>query len=180
MKTIHACNLVLLTALITLSIIVYPQLPDRIPLHFGAGGEADAWGERTLLRWLLLPLIATGICLLTYAGAWFSARDPKRVNMLDRKRLLQLPRESQLWVLQGLANPLYIMALVVNVSMCLFQYGAFRTAVDDSGRAAILAGLLLALLSGPFLLVGLLLSVQKRLDRAWQQWVTAGRVADRA
>ena len=31
MRTIHALNLLLLTILVTVSVTVYPQLPERIP-----------------------------------------------------------------------------------------------------------------------------------------------------
>lgn len=169
MKSVHATNLLLLSALFTLSVVVYSELPERIPVHFGPAGDADRWGERSLLRWLLLPLMAGVLCATLYVAAWFTARDPQHVNMPDKKKLLQLPRDSQLWVLQGITHPLYLIALVLNIAMCLFQYGAYLTAMTLDGRPAILAGLLLALLAGPFSVVGLLLSFQRRMDRAWRQ-----------
>lgn len=169
MKTVHALNVLLVGGLIGFSVTVYPELPQRIPLHFGAGGEADRWGDRTMLRWLLLPLVAAGACAITYFAAWLSARNPRRVNLPDRKKLLQLPRESQLWVLQGFANPLYVMALILNVAMWLLQYGAYLTATEGNGRAAIMAGLLVAILCGPFIMIGLLLGFQRRMDQAWRQ-----------
>src|SRR5687767_6449588 len=109
MKTIHSVNLVLLATLVGLSIVVYPELPSSIPLHFGGTGEADRWGDRIFVRWMLLPTVAVLTCAVTYLAAWFSVRDPRSVNLPSKRQLLQLPHDTQMWVLQGIANPIYLM-----------------------------------------------------------------------
>jgi hypothetical protein len=38
MRLVHAVNALLLSGLFGLSFLVYPELPDRIPLHFAADG----------------------------------------------------------------------------------------------------------------------------------------------
>lgn len=36
------------TAAVTVWVLVrYPGMPDTVPVHFGAGGEADDWGGRS-------------------------------------------------------------------------------------------------------------------------------------
>ena len=37
-------------------------LPDRVPLHFGAGGDADRWGSRTeaLVTWTVVGVVTLG------------------------------------------------------------------------------------------------------------------------
>jgi uncharacterized membrane protein len=35
----------------------YPDMPDRVPTHFGASGEADAWSDKSLVSVLLLPTL---------------------------------------------------------------------------------------------------------------------------
>lgn len=44
-------------AMIILPAIYYQELPDQVPTHFNATGEADAWGGKMHL--LLLPLIGS-------------------------------------------------------------------------------------------------------------------------
>lgn len=41
---------------VALVIIYWPQLPERIPHHFGPGGEPDAWGGKEVL--IVGPIIA--------------------------------------------------------------------------------------------------------------------------
>lgn len=55
-------------------LIPYGDLPDRIPRHFGASGQPDAWGGRSLLMWL------AGISVLLYAGLTVLSRFPHRYN----------------------------------------------------------------------------------------------------
>lgn len=47
----------------------YSGLPDRIPLHFGASGKADRWGDKFEI-WLL-PAICIGVGLLL---RWLNSR----------------------------------------------------------------------------------------------------------
>ncbi|MGE3526267.1 MAG: DUF1648 domain-containing protein, partial [Gemmatimonadales bacterium] len=47
-------------------------LPQRIPTHFGFGGEPDAWGGRLTI--LALPAIATGVHALMTVVSWIPHR----------------------------------------------------------------------------------------------------------
>jgi uncharacterized membrane protein len=176
MRTIHTTNLVLLAGLIGFSVAVYPELPSQIPVHFSGSGDADEWAARTPMRWMLLPLVAAGICAVTYFAARISLRDPRRLNVPDRNKLLRLSHESQMWVLQGVANPIYLLAAVLNTTMCLLQYGAYLTATTGNGQSVILAGLMMALLAAPVMAVGLLISYQRRMGQAWRQHMATARV----
>src|SRR5690349_21757430 len=46
----------LLLALFLIVAAGWRELPERVPIHFGVDGNADAWGNR--LSSLMLPLIA--------------------------------------------------------------------------------------------------------------------------
>jgi hypothetical protein len=62
----------IVTALVLL--LPYGDIPDRIPRHFGASGDPDAWGDKSLLLWL------TGLNVLLYAGMTVGSRFPHRFN----------------------------------------------------------------------------------------------------
>lgn len=49
------------------------DMPERIPVHFGFRGEADAWGERRKI-WLG-PWISLGMFVLILVAAWTTIRD---------------------------------------------------------------------------------------------------------
>lgn len=79
--------------LITLGLALYsflliqtnlPRLPARIPTHFNAAGEANAWGSPSTL-WILLG-VQVLVCGLLLAMPWVGLRCPGSVN-LGRRRL---------------------------------------------------------------------------------------------
>jgi uncharacterized membrane protein len=47
-----------------IALVVYPRLPEQVPVHFGITGEADRWGGRWMI--FLMPLISTAIFTLDY------------------------------------------------------------------------------------------------------------------
>lgn len=50
-----------LLMLLLLPILYYAELPDTIPMHFNAGGEADGFGQKAVL-WVL-PALGLGLFL---------------------------------------------------------------------------------------------------------------------
>lgn len=70
-------------ALVLLSVgytwMVYLDLPERIPTHYGASGMPDGWGGKGAA--LLLPLLQIGIYVL-FAGLYFwmaRVKDPRQL-----------------------------------------------------------------------------------------------------
>lgn len=56
-------------------ILVYPHLPERIPMHWNIHGEIDSWGARNLFNVFFQPLLVIVFALL----AWGLPRlDPMR------------------------------------------------------------------------------------------------------
>ncbi|MFZ5596430.1 MAG: SdpI family protein [Bacillota bacterium] len=68
--------LVILGAMIAASIVVYPHLPERVPVHWNAAGGVDRYGSR-FTGAFAIPLLTVGI----YAGMLLMPLiDPKRAN----------------------------------------------------------------------------------------------------
>lgn len=65
------------TAAITVWVLVrYPSMPDTVPVHFAAGGEADDWGSKVTILWLSLLML---VCIVPIH--WASSRpDARWVN----------------------------------------------------------------------------------------------------
>lgn len=67
--------------------VAWPDLPDRIPVHFGLSGRPDRWGSRVWI-WLLPSLAA-----LVTAGLSLLERHPRiynyRVPIHDENRATQ-------------------------------------------------------------------------------------------
>jgi uncharacterized membrane protein len=68
---------------------LYPSLPYRIPTHFNASGEADAWGHKSSI--FLLPFIMGVTSLIVYfILSNVKKLDPKRYESVDDKMYKQL------------------------------------------------------------------------------------------
>lgn len=77
-RLVHVLNAGLALLLVGGSLWTFPQLPARIPRHFGLGGTADAYWAATLVHWLILPGIAIAAAALGLA--WWL---PRRVRGLS-------------------------------------------------------------------------------------------------
>ncbi|MBC7853737.1 MAG: SdpI family protein [Pirellulaceae bacterium] len=62
-----------LTALALIAtLLVYPQLPEKVPIHWNVHGQVDGWGEKSWV-WLT-PGIQVGLLLLFGAIPWLSPK----------------------------------------------------------------------------------------------------------
>lgn len=68
--------LVLIVAAVAISIFYYPQLPERMPTHWSASGEANGFSSRLWGAWLL-PLIMALVWLILRAIPHI---DPRKAN----------------------------------------------------------------------------------------------------
>jgi hypothetical protein len=100
-KAIEAVSFIALIVLafITVGAFYGPaRLPDRIPTHFNAAGQADGWGSPLML--LVFPAMAVVIYLLMSLVARFPSafNFPVRVTPLNRRRLEALALDMIAWL----------------------------------------------------------------------------------
>jgi uncharacterized membrane protein len=92
----NTLELTAVLALIALIIFTWTSLqgsnplPARVPTHFGASGQPDAWGRPSSL-WML-PIVAVGLYLLITVVSFFpgSFNFPVRQTPANRPRLEKL------------------------------------------------------------------------------------------
>ena len=70
-------NILILVSVIFYVFLRYDDLPQVIPVHFGAGGEADGFGDKSMI-WL-----EVGINVALYTGLTYLSKKPKYFNMPD-------------------------------------------------------------------------------------------------
>ena len=104
------------------AVIVYlPQLPERIPTHFGVDGEANAWGNRwTIVALPIISLFAYG--LLTLVG-----RVPHRFGYGCRVTEENAPR---LYAIVRVMVPLLKAELAWG--MCFVTWGVIRVGLGEA------------------------------------------------
>lgn len=160
-KLLDTLNVLFAASIVGFSIWVWPLLPDRIPVHFGADGQPDRWSDTTLLSWFLVPAIA----LLTWgtiavARRWV-ARRPDKMNLPTGGTVADYPPEVQPAVIEHMKAFLALVSLEVLVIFGLIVLGSYRTAVGGDGQGVMLAVLAIAVLSGPVLMVTFLIGLQR-------------------
>lgn len=65
---------------------LYPELADKIPTHFNAAGEADAWGSKNTI--FMMPIIMGASSLLVYVLlANIEKIDPKRASGVSNETI---------------------------------------------------------------------------------------------
>jgi hypothetical protein len=109
---IDALSVVVLILGWRLALSVYPELPERVPVHFGLRGEADRWGGRWMI--FMIPLVSTTIVALDYwIFEYVSPGSPRPI-----------PPEMK--------TPLHLLLLELSV---IFTYITWRMSEVAFGRA---------------------------------------------
>lgn len=129
--TYRLLNLLLLGALFSGSMMVYPSLPDRFPRHFDVSGRPDAWADRSVLAWLALPLVCVGLAALLEVASRLSVRNPHLWNVPDKKRFLALTPEERAPIVRRLQDFMGLVAvastLLIGVVQAAIYHAATRT-----------------------------------------------------
>lgn len=72
-RTYMILSVVLATAGLAASLVLYPQLPAKIPIHWNIHGQIDGYGDKTWAAFLM-PAILAGLLLLFAVLPWLSPK----------------------------------------------------------------------------------------------------------
>jgi uncharacterized membrane protein len=141
-------------ALWGLAVWLWPQLPERIPMHFDVTGVPDRIVERTPFNWFLLPALGTAVAgLLGWFLPWWlrhlARKRPTAINLPDRELFLKLSAEERERSLVPMCVTLRIAAVEVTILFAFMLVATERVAVQAWQRlpmapALVVIGLLVA------------------------------------
>lgn len=144
-----------------LPLLVWGRLPDRVPTHFGASGEADAFGPKSALlnlawvqlgMWAFLSLIAP--LLKRISPRYWNM--PIRVTAENAERVAGALRTSMLWL-----------KLLTLWTFTLLQFQMVNSALANTNvMSAWMLPLLLVLPIASILVMGLSFASLYRADRS--------------
>ncbi|MCK5945340.1 MAG: DUF1648 domain-containing protein [Planctomycetes bacterium] len=117
----------------------WPELPERIPMHFDMAGDPDRFADKSVWSWFLMPTLGTvltiGVGLLL--PGWIrsmAASNSALLNMPDRRRFRALPTEARLRVVEHTMLPLRILALLLQGLFAWIVYSSAQVALGHWSR----------------------------------------------
>jgi len=122
-----------LIVLWSVSVWLWPGLPEQIPLHFDGAGSPDRFGARSALHWFLLPGVAT-LMVLLFAFvlplwiAYLARRDSPYLNVPQRAELSKLTPEARVRAVEPVASMLMVVAAELSLLFALLQFGTAQVA----------------------------------------------------
>lgn len=129
--------------------ILWPALPERIPLHFDLHGLPDRHGARTVWNWFLLPAIASLIvaAFSFVLPRWIlrlAERDAPYLDVPRRAEFSRLTPEARVRVMRPAAGLLQVLAAELALAFAWIQLATARIASGEWERlpAWTLAGIL--------------------------------------
>lgn len=132
-------DLLLLVAFWVLTVVRYPLLPERIPVHFGLNGQVDRWGGKEEVLFFSLFVLALNVLLLGLALAL-----PLGSRQLDPADPEQARRDRQRRQ-RALRNLMASLLSVVNLSFFLIALLLTQVIPPTNAGVALVIALVLIL-----------------------------------
>ncbi|MEG4964267.1 MULTISPECIES: DUF1648 domain-containing protein [unclassified Microcoleus] len=102
-------------------------LPERIPIHFGLEGLADAWGDKVMI-WIVPAVAAIIFALLTAVSRYpHTFNYPVRINSENARRQYLLGRGLLVWLK---AEICWLFAFVVRQQIVVALGNAQRFSIE--------------------------------------------------
>jgi polyferredoxin len=108
---------------------VWPRLPDRIPTHFGPGGQPDAWSNKGAFAVYGILAMATGMLAL-FSFICSRLCSPALYNFPGKERMLKLGRAQQDYVIAPLREGLAWMGSGVTIALSLLERQSWEVALQ--------------------------------------------------
>lgn len=86
-KDMPKLPIVLFALMLVVGGMLYPQLPARIPMHWGPSGQIDRWGAKSVLTVFFAPIMLAALYLLLWLVPYL---DPQRANLLRSKQVYSI------------------------------------------------------------------------------------------
>lgn len=126
-----------LISLWVFALTAYAELPERIPIHFGPGGQPDGFADRS--SWFVLAGLFTLFVALIGLGLppfvlRLAATNSRWLNVPDKKRFHALSTEQRLRAVAPVVVMLQLLAIAMMALFAVLLHGTQRVAVGAWDR----------------------------------------------
>lgn len=123
-RTLYRINVILVGLYIAWAVLVWPSLPERIPVHFDLAGRPDGWSGTSILRWFGLPFSALVNLAVVWGAGRLARRSPQHWNVPEKERFLALSPEAREPIVEMMDQFLARTSLLIT-----WVFGALHVAV---------------------------------------------------
>ena len=128
-------SLATLVGIWALAYVLWPELPERIPVHFDGSGVPDRWAAPTFMNWFALPLVSTFLTALMFAISFsvrgMARRWPGIMNIPRKKEFLKLPPEARVRALGPMDVLLWATPAPLNATFIYAVWGSYAVAMEE-------------------------------------------------
>jgi len=118
-----------------LAYVLWPDLPERIPVHFDGEGVPDRWAAPAFLNWFALPLVSSFLTALMIAIGLsvrgMARRWPGIMNMPRKKDFLRLPPEARMRAMGPMDALLWAWPAPLNAAFTYMVWGSYCVALGE-------------------------------------------------
>ena len=132
----HVLNVLLIAAAGVMALQAWPQLPERMAIHFGADGTANGWAGKGFGVAMLaaLPVFITAVMYGIMLLVPWMRRNPGLVNVPNKAKFLALSDEGREPIFALIKEMMAAMAVSANITFAAVNYGALQTAMGKLDR----------------------------------------------
>jgi uncharacterized membrane protein len=131
-------------ATVVYATVTYEAMPDRVPTHFGASGEADAWSDKSVASVMLVPSLNLVVCPFIALMALLTARAKLSVRGGSGGRSIEAQKAFRAAIANLLSGTaLFTCALMTLVSVQAIRVGLSQTRSLGTGLWWITGAMLL-------------------------------------
>ena len=152
-------------ALVAWAAWLWPDVPARVPVHFGLDGTPDRWADRSVWSWFGLPLVGLAMAGGIDALVQWALRRPGApgLNVPNKEAILALPPERRAPVMARVEAMVYWGLVPALAAFVLIQADVWAAAHGAGGTGW--AGVVVATVGPLAALVVGLVRVEGELER---------------
>ena len=172
MPVLRALPWALWGTLVIFSVATYTNLPEMIPQHFDAAGNATAFMPRSPWSWAMLPAMAV---VILGGIAWTSRMLPTHphwFNFSEKERFLRVPAAYRGPVIERMREMLDVTGAFTMLVLFAVQVMIWRSALGHRPGTLSLGLILGTVLFTPAILI-LMSRVNAAVDEAEKRWKAA-------
>ena len=167
---IYLLNMLIVIGLFVFSFIVYPDLPSKIPAHINFEGKADSFANKTLLFWMLIPILSLVFLVVIQWISHFMDKKPQWINLPNKQKYLELSDNMRTNVNQYLKAFIFILMFMMNVILFEVQLMLYQASMSVEKQADKLNTYLLMFFAAIFIvyIFVYLIKLSSLIRNAWE------------